>query len=77
MPLEEGRGLLEEELQSLANGFGDHLLVDGVEYKGTSLVRSSTTAWGGHVARTPVQLPPGGRPQRADHRASGLGRGIR
>jgi len=30
---EAGRGLLEEELQSLADGFGERLLVDGVEYK--------------------------------------------
>lgn len=30
---EAGRGLLEEELQSLADGFGAQLLVDGVEYK--------------------------------------------
>ena len=30
---EAGRGLLEEELRSLADGFGERLLVDGVEYK--------------------------------------------
>ncbi len=30
---EVGRGLLEEELQALADGFGEQLLVDGVEYK--------------------------------------------
>jgi len=30
---EAGRGLLEEELQALADGFGERLLVDGVEYK--------------------------------------------
>ena len=30
---EAGRSLLEEELQSLADGFGERLLVDGVEYK--------------------------------------------
>jgi hypothetical protein len=30
---EAGRSLLEEDLQCLADGFGDRLLVDGVEYK--------------------------------------------
>ena len=30
---EAGRSWLEEELQSLANGFGERLLVEGVEYK--------------------------------------------
>jgi hypothetical protein len=30
---EVGRGLLEEDLQCLADGFGDRLLVDGLEYK--------------------------------------------
>ena len=30
---ETGRGLLEEDLQVLADGFGEHMLVGGVEYK--------------------------------------------
>jgi len=30
---EAGRGLLEEDLQAMADGFGERVLVDGVEYK--------------------------------------------
>ncbi len=72
---EAGRGLLEEELQSLADGLGDRVLVGGVEYKrhelgtvqyyclgGTiQLQRDSYRRVGVHNGRTvvPVELVAG------------------
>ena len=50
---EAGRGLLEEELQSLADGFGARLLVGGVEYKKHELGAVQYYCLGGtlHVRR--------------------------
>jgi hypothetical protein len=67
---EAQRGLVEEELQCLSDGFGELLLVDGVEYKQhePGLVEYSCL---GHDSGASVQLPSRRRPQRADGRAAG------
>jgi hypothetical protein len=55
---EAGRSLLEEELQCLADGFGDRLLVDGIEYKRHERGKVQYYSLGGllHVRRASYRI---------------------
>jgi hypothetical protein len=66
---EAGRRLLEEELQSLADGFGERLLVDGVECKRHEPGQGPVLQLGRHLAVTPATVVAGWRSITADRRA--------